>query len=136
VSTLQAGRAYAKLPASDFARARWFYVETLGLSPTAEGDGFAWFECSGGSGFLVFGSTGQPSGDHDQCGWVVDDFEAAAADLRARGVVFEEFPGYEFEDGIRVGPGVKSAWFRDTEGNLLNIRSATFPWHPLRGARR
>ena len=122
---LQNGQVYAKLPASDMARARRFYVETLGFRPTWEGEGFARFVCAGGSSFLLFASSGRASGDHDQCGWVVDDIEAEVADLRRRGIGFEEFPGYRFEEGIRVDPAGRSAWFRDTEGNLLNVRSNT-----------
>ena len=120
---LQDGQVYAKLPASDMARARRFYVETLGFRPTWEGEGFARFVCAGGSSFLLFASSGRASGDHDQCGWVVDDIDAEVAELRRRGIAFEEFPGYRFEDGIRVDPAGRSAWFRDTEGNLLNVRS-------------
>jgi catechol 2,3-dioxygenase-like lactoylglutathione lyase family enzyme len=123
---LQDGHAYAKLPASDLERARRFYVDTLGFLPTAEGPGFLRFQCGGESSFLVFSSSGRASGDHDQCGWVVDDIDAEVAELRRRGVVFEEFPGYVFEDGVRVDPAGRSAWFRDTEGNLLNLRS-NFP---------
>lgn len=120
---LQGGHAYAKLPASDLARARRFYVDTLGFRPTAEGPGFLRFQCADESSFLVFASSGKASGDHDQCGWVVDDIEAEVAELRRRGIAFEEFPGYEFVDGIRTDPAGRSAWFRDSEGNLLNVRS-------------
>ena len=118
---LQEGHAYAKLPASDFGRARRFYVEVLGFRPTFEGPGWVRFECGGGSSFLVFASSGTASGDHDQCGWIVDDIEAVVADLRDRGVVLEEFPGATFLGGIRDDPAGRSAWFRDSEGNLLGV---------------
>jgi catechol 2,3-dioxygenase-like lactoylglutathione lyase family enzyme len=120
---LQDGHVYAKLPAADIDRARRFYVGTLGFEPTAEGPGFLRFRCSDGSSFNVFTSTGRASGDHDQCGWVVGDIEAEVAELRRRGVVFEEFPGYTFHDGIGIAPHGRVAWFRDPEGNLLNLRS-------------
>ena len=80
------------------------------------------FECAGGSSFIVFASRGKASGDHDQCGWVVDDFEAEVAELRRRGITFEEFEGYTFAGGIRQDPTGRSVWFRDSEDNLLNIR--------------
>jgi catechol 2,3-dioxygenase-like lactoylglutathione lyase family enzyme len=120
---LQDGHVYAKLPAADLGRARRFYVEVLGFRPVAEGPGFLRFRCADGSTFNVFTSSGRASGDHDQCGWVVQDIEAEAAELRRRGVVFEEFPGYEFRDGIARAPHGHVAWFRDSEGNLLNLRS-------------
>ncbi len=120
---LQDGQVYAKLPASDFARARRFYVEVLGFRPTWEGDGYARFECTGGSSFLVFASSGKASGDHDQCGWVVEDVEAEVAELHQRGITFEEFAGGTWVGGIRDDPAGRSVWFRDSEGNLLNVRS-------------
>ena len=64
--------------------------------------------------------------------WEVDDIEATVAQLRGRGVVFEEYevPGLRTVGGIadvegnypskgRVGE--RAAWFRDSEGNLLGI---------------
>jgi hypothetical protein len=64
--------------------------------------------------------------------WEVDDIEATVAELRARGVVFEEYdlPGLETVNGIagvagnypsKGGVGEKAAWFRDSERNLLGI---------------
>jgi hypothetical protein len=80
----------------------------------------------------LFASSGRPSGNHTQLGWEVEDIEATVADLRARGVVFEEYdlPGLKTVDGIaqvegnypsRGGRGERAAWFRDSEGNLLGI---------------
>jgi hypothetical protein len=61
---------------------------------------------------------------------VVDDIDAQAADLRRRGLTFEEFEGYTFVEGIRQDPAGRSAWFRDSEGNLLNIRESAPPAAP------
>jgi catechol 2,3-dioxygenase-like lactoylglutathione lyase family enzyme len=117
--------AYAKLPASDAERARHFYVEVLGLQPGWEARGHMWFDMADGSSLLVFPSSGKASGDHDQCGWVVDDIDAEVADLRGRGITFEEFPGNTYIDGITADGYWRTAWFRDSEGNLLNVRSKT-----------
>jgi hypothetical protein len=65
-------------------------------------------------------------------GWEVEDLEATVAELRSRGVVFEEYdlPGLRTVDGIadiegnypsKGGVGEKGAWFHDSEGNLLGI---------------
>jgi hypothetical protein len=64
-------------------------------------------------------------------GWEVDDIEATVRELRARGVVFEEYdlPSLKTVDGIAdiegnypsKGSGERAAWFRDSEGNLLGI---------------
>ena len=65
-------------------------------------------------------------------GWEVDDIEATVAELRERGVEFEEvdLPGLRTVDGIaevegnypsKGGKGERAAWFRDSEGNMLGI---------------
>ena len=64
-------------------------------------------------------------------GWEVDDIEATVRGLRPRGVKFEEYdlPDLRTVDGIAEitwnyptkGTGERSAWFRDSEGNLLGI---------------
>ena len=58
-----------------------------------------------------------------QAFWQVDDVEAEVAELKSRGVVFEEYdlPGLVTKNSIAVGGGAKTAWFKDTEGNILAI---------------
>ena len=58
--------------------------------------------------------------------WQVDDIEAEVADLRARGVAFEHYdmPGMTLEGDIHAGEGMKVAWFKDPDGNILNIVGA------------
>jgi catechol 2,3-dioxygenase-like lactoylglutathione lyase family enzyme len=115
--------AYAKLPARDVERARAFYRDVLELDPVRDNHGHLFYEC-GGSSFLVFPSSGAPSGTHDQLGFTVDDVEAAAATLRGRGVELEAYeapPGCSFRDGIMDYGSVKAAWFKDSEGNLISI---------------
>jgi len=128
---LRAARASTRLPAQDLDRARRYYAEQLGLEPVEERPGGLRYEC-GGTSFALFESTGQASGEHTQMGWEVDDIDAAVAELRARGVTFEEVdvPGLRTVDGIADvegaypsagGVGERAAWFRDSEGNLLGI---------------
>jgi len=115
--------SYAKLPAQDVERARAFYRDVLGFEPTRDNHGHLFYEC-GGSSFLVFPSSGSPSGTHDQLGFAVEDVEAAAAALRDLGVeleVYEAPPGCSFREGIMDYGSVKAAWFKDSEGNLISI---------------
>lgn len=127
---LASGRAITKLPAQDLDRARAFYRDKLGLSPVEEREGGLRYLCAAGE-FHVFLSTGAASGESTQLGFEVDDIDAVVADLRARGVVFEEIdvPGFEVVDGIMKvednypskGTGERGIFFRDSEGNLLAI---------------
>lgn len=115
--------SYAKLPAQDVERARAFYRDVLGFEPVREHQGHLFYEC-GGSSFLVFPSSGSPSGEHDQLGFAVDEVEVTAGELRERGVELETYgapPGCTFRDGIMDYGAVKAAWFKDSEGNLISV---------------
>ena len=127
---LRHGRAATRLPAQDLERARRFYSEKLGLEPSEERPGGLLYECAEGR-FALFASAGASSGEFTQMGWEVDDIEATVAELKARGVVFEEvdLPGLKTVDGIAdiegnypsKGRGERGAWFRDSEGNMLGV---------------
>ena len=113
----------ASLPVEDLGRAKAFYEEKLGLTPTREVEGALFYEGSGHSGFLLFPTGGRPSGNHTQMAWFVKDIAQTVAELKRRGVRFEEYdvPGLKTIDGIADLGYEKSAWFRDTEGNLLAL---------------
>ena len=121
---MASNRAYAKLPARDVERARAFYADRLGLTPFGEHDGHLFYELGGGSHFMVYPSGGAASGSHDQIGFAVDDVESMVAALRSNGVIFEEYEppqGASATDGVMDFGGVRAAWFKDSEGNLLSI---------------
>lgn len=69
---------YAKLPAQDVERARAFFADKLGLEPYGERDNHLHYQVAGAY-FIVFPSTGAPSGTHDQLGLVVKDLDAEVA---------------------------------------------------------
>jgi catechol 2,3-dioxygenase-like lactoylglutathione lyase family enzyme len=130
---LQAGFVATRLPAQDLERARRFYAEKLGLEPSEERPGGLLYRCASGE-FALFDSGGASTGAFTQMAWQVADIEATVAQLRSRGVVFEEYdiPGLTTVDGIAEvagnypskGSGERAAWFRDSEGNLLGIGQA------------
>ncbi|WP_307038211.1 VOC family protein [Arthrobacter sp. B3I4] len=117
----------AVLPAADIARARDFYRDKLGLEPDNIGDeDNVRYTCGSGSQFMVYQTPNAGSAKNTQLGWMVPDVRAAVEELRAAGVVFEEydFPGLKTENGIATLPdGGSAAWFLDSEGNILNINS-------------
>jgi catechol 2,3-dioxygenase-like lactoylglutathione lyase family enzyme len=127
---LKDGRVAARLPVQDLERARAFYSDKLDLEPVEQRDGGLRYLGAAGE-FALFESAGSASGDHTQMAWEVDDIEFTIRELRARGVVFEEYdlPGLKTVDGIAdvegnypsKGVGERGAWFRDSEGNMLAI---------------
>ena len=128
---LEDGKVAARIPVRDLQRAKTFYEEKLGLEPSEERPGGLLYRCRSGE-FALFESAGAASGDHTQMGWEVEDIEATVEQLRARGVVFEEYdlPALRTVNGIaevagnypsKGGVGEKGAWFRDSEGNLFGI---------------
>jgi catechol 2,3-dioxygenase-like lactoylglutathione lyase family enzyme len=98
---LQSSSVAARLPAQDLERARAFYADQLGLEPIEERPGGLLYRCGHGE-FALFESNGAPSGAHTQMAWEVADLDAAVAQLKSRGVVFEEYdlPGLTTVDGI------------------------------------
>ncbi|MEO8065820.1 MAG: VOC family protein [Candidatus Doudnabacteria bacterium] len=111
------------LPATDITRAKKFYKEKLGLKESkAQEPGGATFDCGDGTKLYIY-PRGPVKIDHTQASFMVADIEAEMKDLRARGVVFEEYdlPGLKTENGIVNFDGFKSSWFKDSEGNILAI---------------
>jgi catechol 2,3-dioxygenase-like lactoylglutathione lyase family enzyme len=132
--TLKDGRVATRIPTQDLSRARRFYSEKLGLEPSEERPGGLLYHCASGA-FALYESAGQAPGTFTQMAWDVDDIDATVAELRRRGVVFEEvdLPGMKTEGGIaevagnypsKGGKGERAAWFRDSEGNMHGIGQA------------
>jgi catechol 2,3-dioxygenase-like lactoylglutathione lyase family enzyme len=113
----------AYLPAKDVARARAFYEKTLGFSPGREIAGGVTYQCGDRTACFLYPTPNAGTSKASQAFWQVDDIEREVADLRTRGVTFEEYdmPGLETQNGIATAGGAKSAWFKDTEGSILAV---------------
>jgi catechol 2,3-dioxygenase-like lactoylglutathione lyase family enzyme len=128
---LENARVATRLPAQDLDRARRWYAEKLGLEPTEERPGGLLYRFTNGE-FALYVSAGASPGTFTQAGFEVDDLDTVVAELKRRGVVFEDvdMPGLETTDGIadiegnypsKGGKGERAAWFRDSEGNMLGM---------------
>ena len=111
------------IPVADVGRARKFYEGTLGLEPKEEYAGGVIYECGKGSRVFMYPSPGAGTSKASTAFWAVADVVAEVADLKARGVVFEEYdmPGMKMVNSILTAGGAKTAWFKDTEGNILAV---------------
>ena len=114
---------YAVLPASDLGRARSFYSEKLGLEPAEERSDGLIYQAKGGPKFLVYETHIAGTAQNTAMNFVTDDLDAEMADLRSRGVTFEDydFPGLKTENGVAEYDGGRGAWFKDSEGNILAV---------------
>lgn len=116
------------LRAEDFDRAKKFYTEILGLvEGQSMGSDGSMFVAGEGSMIMIYERPGMPAPENTTLGFAVpaDKFDSVMEDLRAKGVVFEDYDvpemGLKTVDGVAdMGDG-KSAWFKDSEGNILNI---------------
>lgn len=114
---------HPSLAASDVARARTWYAEKLGLSPTEEYDDLLVYNV-GDSVMTVYGSPNAGTALNTVAVENVPDLRAEVARLKGRGVVFEDYdmPGLYTEDGIAdTGDGGLLAWFKDSEGNIVSL---------------
>jgi catechol 2,3-dioxygenase-like lactoylglutathione lyase family enzyme len=115
-------RMQTTLPVADMARARAFYAEKLGLTPTWEVPTGIIYECGEGTRFVLSPMPAKPAG-HTQMSFVVQDLVGEVKELKSRGVVFEEYdtPGAKTVDSIADRGALKAAWFKDTEGNTIGV---------------
>lgn len=85
----------------------------------------ALFEAGRGSQLYLY-QRAPTKADHTAATFTVENIEQVVDDLAARGVVFEQYDMGELKTDARgiatFGP-IKSAWFKDTEGNILGIVS-------------
>jgi predicted enzyme related to lactoylglutathione lyase len=121
-SMLSTAPIYAYIPASNLSRARKFYEEKVGLKPREEYAGGVIYEC-GGAELFMYPTHNAGTSKASQAFWRVNDVEAEVSELKARGVKFEEYdmPGITMKNSIATGGGAKTAWFKDSEGNILAV---------------
>lgn len=117
----------ATIPAGNLQETRKFYEDVLGCEPVTEDEGGILYR-SGDTYFSLYATPFGGKAEHTLGGFVVHDVEAAVADLRAKGVTLEEYDlpevGVKTVDGIAEVPnGMKIAWFKDPEGNILSMSS-------------
>lgn len=120
---LQRCAMYAYIPVANLARARHFYEEKLGLKPAREVAGGVTYEFAKGTACFMYPTPNAGTSKASQAFWEVEDVEREVAELKARGVTFEEYdmPGLKTRNGIATAGGAKTAWFKDSEGNILAI---------------
>ena len=118
---LQNSPMYAYIPAKDVSRARKFYEDKVGLKPKQEIAGGVVYEFGKGTACFLYPTENAGTSKASQAFWQVDDIEREVAELKKRGVKFEEYDDMKTQNGIFTGGGAKAAWFKDSEGNILAV---------------
>ena len=113
----------ATIAVSDMATARQFYEGVLGLEKAMDGPGGEFYK-SGKGGIFVYVSESAGTNQATYASWMVDDVDATIEALKAKGASFEHYdnlPDTTLEGDVHVMGDLRSAWFKDPDGNILNI---------------
>ena len=126
---LESAEIAAIVPVGDIDKAVEFYGGTLGLELQVRRDDMpenreAEFRAGDGT-LVVYESVAAGQSRGTLAGFRVQDIDTVVAGLRERGVVFEEYdlPGLKTVDGIAEVGGVRAAWCKDPDGNILAIET-------------
>jgi catechol 2,3-dioxygenase-like lactoylglutathione lyase family enzyme len=114
----------ATVAVKELAAARKFYEGTLGLEVTEASGSEAITFASGRSRLIVYRSQYAGTNKATALNWNVGDgIDETVAALREKGVAFEhyDFPGVTREGDVHVMGPMKSAWFKDPDGNIIAL---------------
>ena len=106
----------------DLDRARTFYEETLGLQQVDDfGEGF--MLKSGDTKVTVYRSEFAGTNKATALTFDVEDIEGEVNELKGKGISFEHYdlPGLERDGDLYVAQEMKTAWFKDPDGNILSL---------------
>ncbi len=121
----QSASTHAMIAVKDLDRAKEFYSGTLGLVPYEERAGSAIrYETRAGTWFMIYQSGSAGTAQSTCMKFEVDDVHSTVRELRQRGVVFEEYdlPDVKTVEGVaQHASGAQGAWFKDPDGNILQI---------------
>jgi catechol 2,3-dioxygenase-like lactoylglutathione lyase family enzyme len=116
----------ATVAVKDLAVARKFYEGTLGLKVTNEAGAEALTFQSGKASLIVYRSQYAGTNKATALNWRVGDaIEKEVALLREKGVAFEhyDFPGVTLQGDVHLMGPMKTAWFKDPDGNIISLMS-------------
>lgn len=118
--------ASANIAVKNLEVSKKFYEDTLGLTQVgAEGEELLVFK-SGNTTIYVYQSQNAGTNQATTLTWVVgEDIEDIIRELKTKGVTFEHYdmPDMTREGDVHVFGDMKVAWFKDPDGNILNITS-------------
>lgn len=118
----------ANVPVSDLERARTFYADVLGLTPSGENPGGLIYTTDGGTSFFLYPTEHAGEAGHTIAQWHVADVAAEVQELKAKGLQFEHYdmPGVTWDGDVASMESMgHAAWFTDSEGNIMCLDDGT-----------
>lgn len=126
VQMFDATLAFSSFSVDSLDKAKEFYGDTLGLEVTQDAMGLTLHLKSGATVFMYEKENHEPA-TFTILNFPVEDIDQAVADLKAKGVTFEQYTGHMQTDKNDIlrsdspehGPSI--AWFKDPAGNFLSV---------------
>ncbi len=117
--------AVPMIAVKDLNKAKRFYHDTLGLKQVDSNDNEVLVFESGHSRINVYRSQYAGTNKATAVTWRIRDLETTVRTLKSKGVEFEHYdmPGMKRDGDIYNAGSFRTAWFRDPDGNILNIAS-------------
>jgi len=114
--------AVATVAVKNLESARRFYENTLGLPLISENQEVLTFR-SGRSMLFVYRSQYAGTNKATAVTWIADEVDDLVRTLKGRGVNFEHYdmPNVTRQGDIHVAGGMKTAWFKDPDGNIFSL---------------
>ena len=118
--------AVVTIGVKDIEVAKKFYEDVLGLTRENDGDSSGVRYKSGSSYIFIYTSEYAGTNKATAISWGVgDDIDSVVHELKNKGVKFETYdmPNVTRDGDIHIMGDLKSAWFKDPDGNILNVVS-------------
>ncbi|MBA2268229.1 MAG: VOC family protein [Nitrosopumilus sp.] len=116
--------ALANIAVKNLEISRKFYENVLGLEEIdSVGEEVVVYRC-GNAAIIVYQSQYAGTNKATSATWVVgEDMDVLVKELKSKGVQFEHYdmPNTTLKDDIHFDGDMKVAWFKDPDGNILNI---------------
>ena len=117
-------QAFSSFSVDDIDKAKHFYSYILGIEISEE-HGMLKLHVEGGGTVLIYQKDNHVPATFTILNFPVDNLEQIAAQLHAKGIVFEHYENLTDEQGIARGISQKKgpdiAWFKDPAGNILSV---------------
>lgn len=122
-------KAFSGFSVNDAEAARKFYSETLGLDVKQDEMGLA-LNIGGGNPVFIYSKDDHAPASFTVLNFPVDDIDRTVDELTEKGLTFERYEGFPFDQdekgiarGKAAGMGPDIAWFKDPAGNVLSVLS-------------